>query len=341
MKINGYALSVANGASATLTFDLNGNMTSDGTNSYSWDAENRLLSIIYPGTGNHSDFSYDGLGRNVQILEYAASSLTSTKQFVWSFGNTPREARNAGGTITAQYFSRGETISGTSYFFTRTKERSVREMTNSSGTIEAQYAYDPFGQVTKISEAVPSDFGYAGYYLHARSGLNLTRTRAYSSSLARFINRDLVGEHGGINLYAYVENNPIRYSDPSGRQFYLPPVTPITAGIDLAEAVALAIAAAIAAANHPEDKKPCPKKKDPCEPPHADHNKIGPMRIDCEDWCDKNCEPEDVKQCKEKCKNPDLGYVGPSHFDNDPDSNDLYNDGYQTGGGYPKGTSLQ
>jgi len=74
-------------------------MTGDGTNSYSWDAENRLLQITYPGTGNNSQFSYDAYGRNVQILEYTASSLTSTKQFVWSFGNEISEARNAGGTI--------------------------------------------------------------------------------------------------------------------------------------------------------------------------------------------------------------------------------------------------
>jgi len=89
-------------------------------------------------------------------------------------------------------------------------------MTNTSGTIQAQYGYDPFGQVTKISETVPSDFGYAGYYLHARSGLNLTQTRAYSSAQGRFINRDPIEEEGGVNLFAYTENNPSNSIDPSG-----------------------------------------------------------------------------------------------------------------------------
>src|ERR1700678_4168831 len=108
MKTNGINLSVATGTSSSLTYDLNGNMTSDGTNSYSWDAENRLIQITYPGSGNNSQFAYDGLGRNVQILEYVSSSLSSTKQFVWSKDEMrpyqPCEARNAGGTITAQYF---------------------------------------------------------------------------------------------------------------------------------------------------------------------------------------------------------------------------------------------
>ena len=206
---------MATGTSSSLTYDLNGNLTSDGTNSYSWDAENRLIEIVYPGSGNNSQFAYDPLGRNVQILEYSASSLTSTKQFVWC-RNDRCEARNSGSTITAQYFGYGETISGTSYFYAKDHLGSVREMTNSSGTIEAQYAYDPYGQVTKISESVAADFGYAGYYLHARSGLNLTRTRAYSSLQGRFINRDPIMEKGGVNVFANVSNNPISFTDPSG-----------------------------------------------------------------------------------------------------------------------------
>jgi len=58
--------------------------------------------------------------------------------------------------------------------------------------------------------------GYAGYYLHSRSGLNLTRTRAYSASLGRFISRDPIGEAGGVDLYAYVNNNPVNFSDRNG-----------------------------------------------------------------------------------------------------------------------------
>ena len=77
-------------------------------------------------------------------------------------------------------------------------------MTNSSGTIVYQQTFDPYGQPTTIVSTTPSDFGYAGYYVHSRSGLNLTLYRQYNSSLGRWINRDPIGENGGINLYAYV-----------------------------------------------------------------------------------------------------------------------------------------
>jgi len=48
------------------------------------------------------------------------------------------------------------------------------------------------------------------------SGLNLTVNRVYNASLGRWINRDPIDEVGGINLYAYVSNNPICLTDLAG-----------------------------------------------------------------------------------------------------------------------------
>lgn len=46
------------------TYDLNGNLLTDGQRSYAWDAENRLVGITYPGTpGKATAFTYDGLDR--------------------------------------------------------------------------------------------------------------------------------------------------------------------------------------------------------------------------------------------------------------------------------------
>jgi len=73
------------------------------------------------------------------------------------------------------------------------------------------------GRQTKIGGAGPdADFGYRGYYVHQRSGLNFTSHRACSPPLGRFLSRDPIEENGGINLYAYVGNNPINFADPSG-----------------------------------------------------------------------------------------------------------------------------
>ncbi|MBK9622977.1 MAG: hypothetical protein IPO31_27700, partial [Candidatus Obscuribacter sp.] len=115
-KTNNYQVSTIGSASATPTFDLNGNMTSDGTNSYVFDAEDRLIQITYPGTGNNSQFVFDAYGLFTKIVEVSGGTNTSIKQFVWS-NIDQSEERNSGGVLTRQFFSSDKTISGISYFF--------------------------------------------------------------------------------------------------------------------------------------------------------------------------------------------------------------------------------
>lgn len=141
--------------------------------------------------------------------------MSSTKQFVW-VRNEIYEERDSSGAITKQFFARGQTLSGSNYYYTRDHLGSVREMTTSSGSTQAQYLYDPYGRSSNVQPNLDSDFGFAGYYLHSRSKLSLTRTRAYNSTFGRFLTRDPIGEFGGANLYAYVDGSPVVAIDPSG-----------------------------------------------------------------------------------------------------------------------------
>lgn len=201
--------------------------------------------VNYPGTGNYSQFIYDGLKRNAEIAEYTSGSLISTKLFVWAADelrlSQPCEARNALGTQTDRYYALGESISGANYYFTRTHEGlepskalsflqksrkyppfdpapngSIREMTNSSGIIQSQISFDPYGRSTQIQGSLSPDFQFGGYYFHAPSGLSLTKFRLYSPKLGRLLNRDPAMEIAGFNLFAYVGNAPISLIDPTG-----------------------------------------------------------------------------------------------------------------------------
>jgi|ERR1017187_7851646 RHS repeat-associated protein len=61
-----------------------------------------------------------------------------------------------------------------------------------------------------------ADFGFTGQYYHVPSGLHLALYRAYDADTGRWLNRDPIGENGGLNLYDYVLNNSINTRDKLG-----------------------------------------------------------------------------------------------------------------------------
>jgi RHS repeat-associated protein len=205
-----------------LSYDANGNTTTDENgNTYTWDALNRLTRITYPSTA-HSDFSYDGLSRRVQITETdSGGSVTSTKNYLW-VGSEIAEERDTSNNVTKRFFPQGEQqiVSGTAtpYYYTRDHEGSVRELCNSSGTILTRYTYDVYGKTTAsyLSGSVDATFQYAHSYVHKTSGLLLMLFRFYDLTIGRWLNRDPIGEDGGSNLYEYVQNRPDGMIDPLG-----------------------------------------------------------------------------------------------------------------------------
>ena len=75
---------------------------------------------------------------------------------------------------------------------------------------------DAFSTRAPQVNIVPADFAYAGLFYHQRSGLYFAVNRNYDSGLKRWLNRDPIGEQGGINLYGYVANRPTIATDASG-----------------------------------------------------------------------------------------------------------------------------
>ena len=83
--------------------------------------------------------------------------------------------------------------------------------------MRARYDYDPFGRRTKLTGNRDADFGFTGHYVSSQySDLAFAPFRIYSSDLGRWISRDPIGELGGINLYGYVSNDPVDWTDPLG-----------------------------------------------------------------------------------------------------------------------------
>jgi RHS repeat-associated protein len=207
--------SQSGGTNRTLSYDENGSLTNDGlTRTFEWDGANRLTAINYT-SGNRSEFTYDGLSRCAKIVEKTNGSVTSTRKFVWC-GNDKCEFRDANDAVTLLAYSQGQYVGSTKYFYFRDHLGSIREMMRANGTLVARFDYDPWGRSTTVLNTTLPDFNFTGLYRHSASNLDMAVHRFYDPELGRWINRDPIGEVGGVNLYGYAANVPLRFTDALG-----------------------------------------------------------------------------------------------------------------------------
>jgi len=187
---------------------------------YSWDAEHRLAAVV---SGTHrTEFAYDGRSRLAAIRDLNNGVETSNRHFLWNGRLIVAELTSAGAVV-KRFFPQGvrnESGASTgSYLYTKDHLGSVRQLVDSTGTVRGEFAYAPYGTRTQVSGILDSDFGYAGMFYHAGTGLNLTWFRAYDPAQGRWLSRDpLRGaeQRLGPNLYNYVHNDPINRFDPAG-----------------------------------------------------------------------------------------------------------------------------
>lgn len=211
-----YTVPVASGTGRTLAYDLVGNMTNNGAGqSYEWDGVNRLTKITYTG-GAKSEFTYDGLGRRVKVVEKnSGGAVTSEKRFVWD-GLSVAEERDGSNVLAKRFYAQGVMAGSDELYYSTDHLGSIRELTDDAGAVQARYEYDPYGRTSRITGSNDADFLYTSHYYHSRSSLYLVPYRTYSATLGRWTSRDPIEEKGGLILYGYVLNNPVLYFDPLG-----------------------------------------------------------------------------------------------------------------------------
>jgi len=81
--------------------------------------------------------------------------------------------------------------------------------------IVERYSYDVFGEPNTTS-SIGNPYMFTGRRYDIETGLYYYRARYYKPEIGRFLQTDPIGYEGGLNLYAYVQNNPVMFTDPLG-----------------------------------------------------------------------------------------------------------------------------
>ena len=198
-------------AGATLTYDQNGNLTNDGVNMYIWDMRNRLIGL---SGGAMASFQYDPIGRRTNKIINSVAT-----QFLYD--GVAIIAEIGGGAVGANYLRSliidepliRQTSEGNEQYHMDALGSSLA-LSSSQGNSVTAYAYEAFGKTTVIGSSSNS-FQFTGRE-NDFPGLSFYRSRYYSENRGRFLSSDRVGLAGGLNVYAYAANNPVRFSDPWG-----------------------------------------------------------------------------------------------------------------------------
>jgi RHS repeat-associated protein len=238
--------------SVTPTYDGNGDLTYDGSDTYCYDAESRLAGILSSGTcaspvTTVASYAYDAQGRrksktvgstttiyvtdtdNREVLEYNGS--TGALGTWYSFA--PAAAFGPDAVLNQMTLS-----AGTRQTLIPDVQGSIAATLDSGTGALTKIGYQTFGEHPTLAAG---SYRYTARRYDAEtavgtsqqpSGLYYYRARMYSPTWGRFLQPDPIGYQAGTNLYMYAGNDPLDLTDPGGQCY---PWCTVIAGVLIAE----------------------------------------------------------------------------------------------------------
>ena len=222
----------------TFTYDADGNMTSDGRFTYTWNADNRM--VMASNDAVVVTYAYDHRGRMVRKDIDHRGTETQSIFYTWDDWNIVREQfvirnssfvihnvwgldldgtlQGAGGVGGLLAVVRDDGVFLPAY----DANGNITEYVSTNGEVVAHYDYSPFGEQLISSGPLASTFThrFSTKPWCADTGLVEYQLRKYRPDIGRWVCRDPIGELGGVNLLISFSNAPIDFIDLLG--FYEP-----------------------------------------------------------------------------------------------------------------------
>ena len=222
-------------------YDQDGNLLSDGIYSFTYDSSSRLKTVISNGVllvTNYYDaksrrvkkvtpeatmvFIYDDWNLIEERIAYA-TGMTLTIHYYWG-KDLSGELQGAGGVGGLLYLTVSNSNSQLQlYIPCYDNNGNVTKYVDAYGNVVTSYTYDVFGKLIAKAGALADFFRhrFSTKYFDSETDLYYYGYRFYHPILMRWLNRDPIGENGGVNLYGFCRNSSICFSDTLGKTIIL------------------------------------------------------------------------------------------------------------------------
>ena len=223
--------------STSYQYDNNGNQVNINnavTPVYQWDRANRLQTYTDPTTTLH--YTYNGMGQRLhQDGQKIVNGITGTSTTDYVLDTQPglwKVLQTTTGSTSVTSYVHGPTglqqqynpsVPAAPLWMVPDGLGSVRSVADNTAMPQETRFYDPYGTPTQTSGTSQTVFGFTGEETDANGLVNL-RARSYNPIIGQFMGLDslegIASSPMSLNRYAYVQDNPINFTDPTGNYWW-------------------------------------------------------------------------------------------------------------------------